>query len=969
MKRSIDGLYFLALVASMLLCVTPVSHAQTISGDINDFSQVLSIDTCHNTVLVTNSSIFNVGDRVLLIEMKGAKVDTTNTANFGKVLDYGNAAHYEFCNVSGVDGLTVALKNKLMQSYDATGSIQLVRVAVYTNATIQDTVRPKAWSGTEGGITVMEVADTLTFDGGTIDATGRGFKGGDYSGRRATPGRLGYYYSEASYDGGKKGESIAAYIYGFEAGRGPLAHGGGGGNDQNGGGGGGGNGGAGGQGGKQTSQVGILDNGGLGAIPLDYVGHKGLLTLGGGGGGGHQNDGTGSNGAAGGGLVIIRAGAIVVKNKGTIQVDGDSALLAGVDGAGGGGGGGTVAIDAQKIVGNLTIYARGGKGGDNDAFKLKDYCFAPGGGGGGGRVITSAATPLAATVTAGKSGVEVSSLVSCYGTSYGATDGQPGISQTGLVLAESKTLFTYPRAISRYDTICLGDTIVIGINGGQNFSWAPTYFLSNPTVQMPKARPDTSIQYIATYQDMRGCTFTDTVDVKVNFRPTPVINGSFEVCGDDIEKYYLTNAPNSTYQWSIIGGSVTAGQGSDTVYVQWNDTTDGVIQIDATTIGAPCIGTTTEHVIIHWAKKPLVQGGGQLCQGDSMTLSVPNTFLAYKWNNGDTTATTKVFTTGKYNCMVTIPGGCAMSSDTVSVLVNPLPNINITASPPNLPDSGGVDTLVVGGNLNSYLWNTGKIGDTLTVFDSGYFSVAVVDSNGCSSTTTIHIIRDLATPLVYVATDTITASPGDRVVFPLKIVSSRNLLPSGDTSWVATMSFNKTLLAPEDQSIPSTITGDIRTLTLSGFRPQTLDVGTLLPIPCNVYWGDSAETVVSIDAFDFTSGKKAVILRYSGLLKVNVCTAGGQRLFSQSGNVGITQSRPNPTASYAQIDVDLIEDGHTNLFLTDLVGRKIRDVMSGDYKHGHYSFDLDLRELPRGNYLYVLQTPSQLFSRILTIER
>lgn len=969
MNRSKFGLYALAFFASLVFWTMGAAQAQTISGNVNLYSQVLSIDTCQNTVLVANSSQFAVGDRVLLIEMQGATVDQTNTPNFGKILDYAGAGDYEFNYVSNISGLTVTLKNKLVQRYDITGAIQLVKVAVYTDATVNDTVQTQAWNGVEGGILVMELSGTLTLNNGTLNATGRGFRGGDASVNKASPDKTDYYYSTFSHDGGIKGESIAGYKYGFEAGRGPLAGGGGGGNDQNGGGGGGANGGGGGQGGKQTSQVGTLDNGGLGGLPLDYVGRKPILTMGSGGGGGHQNDGRGSNGGAGGGLIIIRAANIVVNGKGTIQADGDSAWLAGVDGAGGGGGGGTIALDVQKVTGTLNVTARGGKGGDNDASSLKIYCFAPGGGGGGGRVITSGATPIAATLTAGKSGLEVSPAVSCFGTTYGATDGQPGISQTGLKLAESAPLFTYPKIISRYDTICKGDTVAIGINGGFNFSWTPNYNLNKTNVQTPLAHPDTTTQYIATYQDERGCTFHDTVEVHVNFRPTPVITGPVEVCGDDVIKYYLTNAPNSTYQWSTTGGTIVGNSTSDTVYIQWNDTTQGTVQIDATTIGAPCVGTTIIPIIVHYAKHPIVQGGGRICEGDTMTLSVPDLYLKYLWNDGDTTPVSKVTKAGKYNCMVTIAGGCSFSSDTVNLLVNPLPILAVTATPPNLPDSGGVDTLVVGGSFNSYLWNNGKTGDTLTVFDSGYYSVAVVDSNGCSSTATIHIVRDLATPLVYVTTDTITATPGDQVIFPLRIFSSRHLIPSGDTEWVAQMSFNRTVMAPVDNTLPSSITGEIRTITIQGFRPSPLEVGTLLPIPFKIAWGDTTQTVVSVDAFDFTTGKKAVILRYNGLLKLNVCTAGGNRLFSETGRLLLQQNHPNPTASFTTIDVDLLEQGPHDLFISDLVGRRVRTIISGEYKPGHYTLDLDLRDLPKGNYIYVLQTPSAVLSRILTIER
>src|SRR5262249_43192062 len=147
--------------------------------------------------------------------------------------------------------------------------------------------------------------------------------------------------------------------------------------------GGGSNGGSGGKGGFQTNNFAMTDNGGLGGRSIDYSANSPRLLMGGGGGGGHENDSWGSKGGRGGGLIIVRAQTLDFSNS-LIISNGDSAIEAAVDGAGGGGGGGTIAISTQTIVGNPSLIAIGGRGGNSNPHRIigdSTHCFAPGGGG------------------------------------------------------------------------------------------------------------------------------------------------------------------------------------------------------------------------------------------------------------------------------------------------------------------------------------------------------------------------------------------------------------------------------------------------------------------------------------------------------------------------------------------------------------------------------------------------------------
>jgi hypothetical protein len=69
------------------------SFAQSIGGVVNIYTAVTNMTP--NSVTVTSANGFAVGDRVLLIQVKGALINTTNTASFGQVTNLGSAGNFE----------------------------------------------------------------------------------------------------------------------------------------------------------------------------------------------------------------------------------------------------------------------------------------------------------------------------------------------------------------------------------------------------------------------------------------------------------------------------------------------------------------------------------------------------------------------------------------------------------------------------------------------------------------------------------------------------------------------------------------------------------------------------------------------------------------------------------------------------------------------------------------------------------
>jgi hypothetical protein len=450
------------------------------------------------------------GDLLLVIQMQDATIDTRNNSRYGNGTNggygqgydsIGQTGRYEFVRATGAVsggsvGIVGATGGGLVYGYNhaaasATGyrrSFQVVRVPQYDQVTISGTVSAMAWNGSTGGVVALDVARRLTFSGGTVSASGLGFRGG---GGRALAGGAGansdYATAATNAANASKGEGIVGTpryvnnqgalqdigVEGLPGGsyaRGAPGNAGGGGtdgnpaaNDQNSGGGGGGNGGDGGLGGHAwcpTGPSGCPQTGGHPATAVAEIGVS-RVVMGGGGGAGTSNNATGSpgggfasSGAAGGGIVIVRAGEIA--GTGTVIADGadaNSTILN--DSNGGGGAGGSVLIAAVRTVlgTSLTASANGGDGGSNTG---GGAAHGPGGGGGGGFIASSLTVPT--SVAGGSAGATQNG--GSFGAQYGAIGGNggngiaitganiPGISSGGeCTPTVSKSFATSPIAV------------------------------------------------------------------------------------------------------------------------------------------------------------------------------------------------------------------------------------------------------------------------------------------------------------------------------------------------------------------------------------------------------------------------------------------------------------------------------------------------------------------------------------------
>ncbi|MCX6153982.1 MAG: VWA domain-containing protein [Candidatus Kapabacteria bacterium] len=98
---------------------------------------------------------------------------------------------------------------------------------------------------------------------------------------------------------------------------------------------------------------------------------------------------------------------------------------------------------------------------------------------------------------------------------------------------------------------------------------------------------------------------------------------------------------------------------------------------------------------------------------------------------------------------------------------------------------------------------------------------------------------------------------------------------------------------------------------------------------------------------------------------IGICYEGGKRLIEVNASpVGIISISPNPGKDEITLTCDLIEQGLTELNLFDLSGKFIKNLIKTEINsYGERKFLFSAGELPNGEYLIVLKTPSMILNK------
>jgi len=408
--------------------------------------------------------------------------------------------------------------------------------------------------------------------------------------------------------------------------------------------------------------------------------------------------------------------------------------------------------------------------------------------------ITSSSNTLCDGDTVVYTASASSSLPSTYQFTWNTGDHSNAISVTdgasytvtvtdayGCTATQTKQMTLYPAAaafITGSTVLCNNGSTTLTANGGNTYFWNTGSAQRIITVNQPGI-------YIATVQTVYGCSASDTVEV-VAFA-NPVINGNTVFCSGDYTT--LTAFGGETYLWSTgattasinvntagnysvtastsngcsgsasvtviqnqadnvtisgntvicsgIGTTLTASSGADYLWSTGETTQSitannpGVHSVTVTSSNG-CSNSTAQTVSL--MEQTTISGNNHICSGQSTTLSANGSGI-YAWSNGANTSFITVNTPGNYSVTVTLPNGCA-SSATVDVTTGTTPTPTILG---NTTICQGETTILTANGGSSYVWSDGSSNNTISVSQSGVYTVTATNTEGCSNTANVTV--------------------------------------------------------------------------------------------------------------------------------------------------------------------------------------------------------------------------------------
>ncbi|MDX2172751.1 MAG: gliding motility-associated C-terminal domain-containing protein [Bacteroidota bacterium] len=311
----------------------------------------------------------------------------------------------------------------------------------------------------------------------------------------------------------------------------------------------------------------------------------------------------------------------------------------------------------------------------------------------------------------------------------------------------SVTVNTIPvlTAAASPTSICVGGSATLTGNGATSYTWNPGALSGNTVVVSP------IVNTIYTLTGSNGtCVNTRTLILIVHPNPTlTAIANPTNICAGSSATLSATGAPS--YTWNpgpVVGGTITVSPLSTTLYTVTGRSPFG------------CISTRTVNLIVTPIPTVVpVASPTAVCIGSSSTLTATGA-TNYTWNPGALTGS-NVSVSPLINTTYTVIGstGICSNTQTLNVLVNPIPTLALAATPTAIC-FGGSGTLTASGASN-YTWNPGALtGSNVIVSPTITTNYTVTGANafGCTNTATVNLIVNPNPTLTVMASPTAICS-------------------------------------------------------------------------------------------------------------------------------------------------------------------------------------------------------------------
>lgn len=304
---------------------------------------------------------------------------------------------------------------------------------------------------------------------------------------------------------------------------------------------------------------------------------------------------------------------------------------------------------------------------------------------------------------------------------------------------------------------------------------------------------------------------------------------------------------------------------------------------------------------------------------------------------------------------------------------------NISSIPVNITNVGLV---------GSYRYDFGAIGDKLVSVPAGSevmmtlrFSPKLIgrknaqvyfEHDGLGSPTIINLFGEG----VFARNDSMTiyigehfAEEGEIINVPIKVtgIGEFGISPSIE-GFKTKIKFNSTMLEPLEGFTKSTIINGENFIDVD--LPNNFGSDSILKnLTFKVGLGNDSITSLTPEFTHPIGHGRINIFENSGTFILSgYCVDGGPRLFDPNGKIHLGQNEPNPSEGITKISIEIVETGTTKLFIVDMLGRVVKEIIDNSLAPGKHDFDVYTGDLNSGVYFYILETPTSSLMKKMEIK-
>lgn len=223
----------------------------------------------------------------------------------------------------------------------------------------------------------------------------------------------------------------------------------------------------------------------------------------------------------------------------------------------------------------------------------------------------------------------------------------------------------------------------------------------------------------------------------------------------------------------------------------------------------------------------------------------------------------------------------------------------------------------------------------------------------------------------------ITAKPGEIFTMDILLNNGVNLSSEVHRNISTEIRFNAALIEPWESTPAGTVYIDwanesaTRTIKLENLNvSESSNESTIGQFKFRAMLGNVTSTDIEILNTEVENGF-VVFTSDTGKFSLDgVCDDGvTRRLYNPfaDGSTEVLSIDPNPSSNKTEIKFRLIEPGNVEIYVFDLMGNRISNIISENLSPGLHTIDFDAGKLVSGSYMLVYKTPTQVFNKSFNV--